>query len=142
MNETKKPQKRPSLLEGSRTDLAAEVLPRCPDFPPSNYTYAKRCEAMRGEAEACGQNAISNLKTRIAEVKGVNTYARATRAYGAILLEHLDREAQLAEAVKAAEAQIAEAVAEDSPAEKASKAANAATVKRKVAKKPAAKEAA
>lgn len=139
MSETSKPTNKPTLLDGSRADLAAGVLPRVPIFPASNYTYAKRAERMLAAAT---EGSMSGLSAEIQQVAGSNTYARVARAYGQILIEHLTREAELAEAVKAAEAQIAEAVAEDSPAEKARKAANAATVKRTVAKKPAAKEAA
>lgn len=107
MSELNHKAARPTLLDGSRADLAGGVLPRVPEFPASNYTYMKRAEAMRAEAEA---GRVAGLQHVIQQVAGSNTYARVCRAYGGLLLEHLDREAQLAAAVAVAEAQVAEAI--------------------------------
>lgn len=122
MNGKDSTKPRATLLEGSRADLAAGVLPRCPEFPASNYTYAKRCEAMRAEAEGGHPAAVQHEIQRVA---GSNTYARATRSYGAILLEHLAREAQLQAAIAAAEAQV-DGVAAKKPGKKKAAAKEAA----------------
>ena len=112
MNEKANAKGRASLLDLPRIDLASAVLPRCPDFPPSNYTYGKHAEAMRAEA-AKGPAARAWIATRISKIAGSNTYARIARSYGQLLIAHLDREAELEAAIEAAKAEVDEAAAKE-----------------------------
>lgn len=137
MNATTKATSKPTLLDSARVDLATGILPRVPVFPASNYTYAKRCERLR---ELAQQRDLEAVEGMTAAVAGSNTYAKVTRAYGAILQEFLRNEAQLEAAILAAEAQMA--LAEDAVMQAEAAKPQKAPVKKAPAKKPAAKEAA
>lgn len=111
------PSSKPSLLGEPRADAALGILPRTPAYPASNYTYAKRAERMRVEAES---GTTAELDHQIRMVAGSNTYARATRAYGQLLIEFRTKQDELAAAVAEAEALVGEAV-KALPAKKAKK---------------------
>lgn len=137
MSETKKAPSKPTLLDGSRIDLATGALPRVPAFPASNYTYAKRCERLRGLALQLDAEAVAGITAAVA---GSNTYAKVTRAYGAILLEWVERERGLEAAIAEAEATLA--LAGDAAMRGAAAKPKKAPAKKAPVKKPAAKEAA
>lgn len=134
---TKKAPSKPTLLDGSRNDLATGALPRVPTFPTSNYTYAKRCERLRGLAQQLDAEAVAGMTAAVA---GSNTYAKITRAYGAILMEWVEREQQLVAAIAEAEATMA--LAGDATMEVAAAKTKKAPAKKAPAKRAAAKEAA